>query len=497
MMVGEFAKTGDINILLKAKNDLEAEQNDGVCVFGYESLLLNHMGALMGNEDCEYAEAQAYTFSSLLVSDRRKRREKLYALSEKGYKRASEAIALDEADSNPQLALKYFFDCIGDKSVDQGRLHENIGFLYFNSDMLDVRDGISYIKKAADQYDRPFAQFIMASILFNGEGVEKDIESSYRYCKQAAMKGDIYALHWIGKDLLYAFEYPLQKNAELGISYITRAADGGNDRSQYLLGIEYYEGKNVPRDLEKAKYWLERSTWFGKEVDNVYAYLGAVHYALGNYQEAKKSFEKSWREKNIFENCEMLVDIYRKGLGGTPDPVSAITLIEQMISNRVGNRADCEYVADCYYEGVVVPKNDEKAANYYILIEDESAKIKYRLGCIAVKGETSILTKNNCIRFFESAGNGGIPDAYSKLAYYFLSLDNRDRALDYFKKSFSEGIADDGVMVGKIYEAGTVNMSKNITEAVKWYKAAAEKGSEKAKEELSHIKSTFLGYKRV
>lgn len=497
MMIGEYAKTGDINILLKAKNDLESERDDGVCVFGYESLILNHMGVLMGIEECEYAEAQAYTSSSLLVSDLGKRKKKLYALAEKGYKKASEAIAMDEADGNPTLALKYFFECVGDPSVDQGWLYENIGFLYFNSDMLDVKEGVSYIKKAADQYNRPFAQFILASMLFNGEGVDKDIENSYRYCKQAAMKGDIYALHWIGKDLLYAFEYPLEKNAELGISYITRAAEGGNEKSQYLLGIEYYEGNNVLRDLEKAKYWFDRSTWFGKEMDDVYAYLGAVYYALGNYQEARKALEKSWREKNIFDNCEMLVDIYKRGLGGDPDPVSAIHLIERMILNGIGNKADCEYVADCYYEGIVVPKNDEKAANYYVLIEDESAKIKYRLGCIALNGTSTLLTKNNCIRYFENAGNSGIPDAYSKLAYYFLSLDNRDRALDYFKKSFNAGNTDDGVMVGKIYEAGTATISKNLSEAVRWYKTAAEKGNDKAKEELSHIKSTFRGYKRV
>lgn len=496
-MIGEYAKTGDLNILLKAKNDLESECDGGVCVFGYESLVLNHIGVLKGIGECEYAEAQAFAYSSLLVSDPGKRKVKLSALALKGYKKASEAIAIDEADVNPKLALKHFFECIGDSSIDQGKLYENIGFLYFSSDMLDTRDAVTYIKKAADQYNRPFAQYILASMLFNGEGIEKDIENSYRYCRQAALKDDIHALHWIGKDLLYAFEYPLEKNVELGIDYITRAAEGGNEKSQYLLGIEYYEGNNVPQDLEKARYWLDRSTWYGKEMDDVYAYLGAVYYAMGNYLEAKRTFEKSWQVKRVFTNCEMLVDIYRRGLDGVPNPVAAIHLIEQMISTGVGNKSDCEYVADCYYEGIVVPKNDQKAANYYILIEDESAKIKYRLGCIALEGSSTLLTKNNCIRYFENAGKSGIFDAYSRLAHYFLSLDNRDRALDYFKKSFNEGNADDGVMVGRIYEAGTAVINKNMSEAVGWYKAAAEKGSEKAKEELSHIKSTFRGYKRV
>ena len=52
-------------------------------------------------------------------------------------------------------------------------------------------------------------------------------------------------------------------------------------------------------------------------------------------------------------------------------------------------------------------------------------------------------------------------------------------------------------MVGRIFEAGTPSMIKNMTEAVKWYKDAAAKGSIKAKEELTHIRSGIFGYKRI
>lgn len=192
-----------------------------------------------------------------------------------------------------------------------------------------------------------------------------------------------------------------------------------------------------------------------------------------------------------------LIQIYKKGLGCQQDISKAIEIINNMIDNNESNIEDVAFAAECYHLGRGILKDIDKAVRYYGYIENNNPFVKYTLGCIALEGNSTILSKNDCISYFEYAGNNGYSIAFSKLAHYFLSINNPSRALDYFKRSFNAGNYDDGVMVGRIYEAGTPSMPKNMGEAVKWYQTAADKGSAKAKEELTHIRSGLFGYKRI
>lgn len=489
----EFAKTRNNSLLIDAGK--QVENACGTKQQAYENLILNHIGGLLGINECEYTEAFQYVTGELLQLDQSKTMRLLDSLSSKGYSKATKAVANEYFSSDPPLAVKFYLKCLNDPSVDQGEINEQIGYLYFLSDMLETGEGYQYLKVAADQYNRGFAQFVLASMYFNGAGVEKDIETSYSYCMKAANNNDEHAEYWLGKDYIFAEEYPLDQNVELGLKYLNKASEKGHRMAQYILGFIYFDGDYVAKDSSKAEEFLIQAKY--GEIVGAYAYLGQINYERGDYDKAKEYLEISYGQYHSMLFAETLVKIYKNGLGCPADIQKAVALIDDMISNNSSNVEDVEFAANCYYEGKMVVRDMDKAVRYYKIIENNNPSAKYKLGCIALDESSSVLSKNDCIWYLEYAGVNGYPDAFSKLAHYFLSMNNRDRALDYFKRSFNAGNIDDGVMVGRIYEAGTLSICKNMNEAVNWYKVAAGKGSVKAKKELTHIKSGLFGYKRI
>ncbi len=492
--ITEFANTKDLRLLIAAGEGIENSAFPSQQSF--ENLILNHIGSLLGIQDCTYREAHLYADDGeLLKQDKNKARQKLQYLSSQGYAKAIMEVSFQCIDSDPKSALQYLRQCLNNPEVNQGEVNERIGYIYAASNVLDTQDGIPFLKVAADQYDRGYAQYILASLYFYGNGVEKDVETSFKYCLKAAGNGDSNAELWLGKDYIFAVDYPLEQNVALGIDYLTKAAEQGEADAHYFLGYLYYMGEYVPQDVDKAE-----GSFIMAEICNVpgaFAYLGQIYYERGEYEQAREHLEKSYSQYNLLLCATTLVQLYKNGLGGPQNIAKAVEVVDKLVSQDCAGAEDILFAADAYYAGKGIPRNIDKAVQYYQMIGNETPEIKYKLGCIALEGQSSLLSKNQCIFYLETAGNQGVRGAFSKLGYYFLSVNNADRAREYFQRSFQEGNVDDGVLVGKIYEAGTPSMYKNMNEAVRWYKMAAEKGSQKAMDELSHIKSTLFGYKRV
>jgi TPR repeat protein len=98
----------------------------------------------------------------------------------------------------------------------------------------------------------PRALFNLGQIYRLGLGVEKDLAKAEQYYRRAADLGHVGAQGNLGS--LY-FEREPPEGAE-AVRYWRLAARGGDPRSQYLLGIQYFNGDHVPRDYVVAHAWL-------------------------------------------------------------------------------------------------------------------------------------------------------------------------------------------------------------------------------------------------
>ena len=117
----------------------------------------------------------------------------------------------------------------------------------------------------------------------DGRGVLPDDEQAELWFRRAADVGYDFAQYALGK--------LLQSENRMGeaVSWYKKAADQGNSWAAYRLGKLYLEGKDVPKDVQKAVAYLTDSAEHG----NQYA-----QYALGKLyltgQNVKQDRERAW-----------------------------------------------------------------------------------------------------------------------------------------------------------------------------------------------------------
>ena len=104
-----------------------------------------------------------------------------------------------------------------------------------------------------------------------------------------ADKGNTTAL--INISNLYEHGFGVKINKKIALEYVIKAANLGDERSQYELGMNYEKGLYVERNIDKAEFWLEKSAKNGN-IDAIRAY--SILLATGK----GKGFENLSSEEN-------------------------------------------------------------------------------------------------------------------------------------------------------------------------------------------------------
>lgn len=97
------------------------------------------------------------------------------------------------------------------------------------------------------------AVFNLAQLYRLGKGVEKDLAKAEALYLQAAEGGLVAAQGNLGT--LYYFSVPDAPRVQQAMLWWRRAAVQGDARSQYLLGVLYFNGSHMERDHARAYGW--------------------------------------------------------------------------------------------------------------------------------------------------------------------------------------------------------------------------------------------------
>lgn len=98
------------------------------------------------------------------------------------------------------------------------------------------------------------AQFQLALMYGQGQGVAKDFEQAAKWLRKAAEQGLASAQSLLG--LLYAEGQGVPKNFAKSAKWYGKAAEQNDADAQFRLGLMYGDGRGVPRDYVKALMWL-------------------------------------------------------------------------------------------------------------------------------------------------------------------------------------------------------------------------------------------------
>lgn len=246
----------------------------------------------------------------------------------------------------------------------------------------------------------------------------------------------------------------------------------GNMYAKYSLGLCYYWGFGVPRDLQKALQLFKIAAKFG--ISPAYYMLGYM-YEHGiqegrNLAKSIKYYKEAAHHHHILANVE-LANIYHNGIGVEKD--DKLAFLYYQYAAAMGNLTAKKELASFYEKGIYVPRNRDKAKELYQEVFDENVK----------------RAQNND------------PNAALNLGFiYFEGLriinieQNFPLAFQYFEIAAKKQLPNAQNMLGVCYSMG-LGVDSNIKEAAKCFRVSAKSGLICAKGNL--VECFFNGFNQV
>ena len=147
----------------------------------------------------------------------------------------------------------------------------------------DYKQALMWFQKAAEQ-GHSIAQFNLAVMYYEGEGVEKDLKQAAIWCSKAAEQG--YSVAQFSLGVMYNKGKGVEKDREQAASWYLKAAKHGDADAQFNLAHMYQRGKGVKKDLEQAASWYLKAAQQGVS-DAQYSLAGMYEDGQGVKEDLK------------------------------------------------------------------------------------------------------------------------------------------------------------------------------------------------------------------
>ncbi len=354
------------------------------------------------------------------------------------------------------------------KAADKGHkvAQYNLGICFENGDCVNKDTSLAifwYIKSANLGYAP--AQCSLARCYEYGIGVEIDYETAENWCRKAAAQGHSKAKEALERIAKKAADAEARRIAEEEkrkkakeeenawnavkrgwsdavpvpriMPDLMKFAEKGKMEAQYLLGRSYRNGFCVPKDDEKAAYWLTKAGEQGhKDASFV---LGCIYEKGVNKQHPDYKQAAYWFQKSVDQGfVSALTDFAR--VNKKVEEADAVANLKSQAANDL-TKAKELYKAKKYAEAVALLKK---------YAEGDSAEVNFYLGTCYENGK-------------------GVPKDHSK-------------AFILIRQAADQGLAEAQFYIGELFEK-----SKQYFEASKYYSDAAEQdypGAAKAVERV-------------
>lgn len=234
-------------------------------------------------------------------------------------------------------------------------------------------------------------------------------------------------------------------------NYFTTASEQGNTGATFMLGICYENGYGLSKNTEKAFNLYQKAV--DKNVSFAYYRLGACYYyGMGvekNYEKASELLIKSSEQK--------MHTIYKQRNVEDDDVLTTIDYVKTIIKNIF---------------------NDEIIQSYYLL------------GLCYVNGQGVTIKSVKGIELLKKAATYGHSNALLTLGNYYYFGDNvpqdYGKAVELYQKSAEQGNQLAQFMLGKCYFNGE-GVAQNYRKGVYNFRKSALQGNPKAQCNLGWI----------
>jgi len=225
----------------------------------------------------------------------------------------------------------------------------------------DLTEAVKWYQKAATQGMAP-SQYNLALLLLEGEDIEKDVKEAMRLLLLCADAGFTQAYYTCAR-LYDSGENGIEKEPELAVNYLQKAADRGDVHAEYLLGAWTKQGKYVDKDYKEAFRWFQRAAQkgLGDALYMVGVFLDGGLAEAENKEEAVKYYKLA-AEKGIPEAQFALGECYEEGTGVGQNSTEAFRCYKTAADQGL---AMAQYsVGGCYESGIGVAQDSSIATLY-------------------------------------------------------------------------------------------------------------------------------------
>ena len=128
-----------------------------------------------------------------------------------------------------------------------------LGRLYRDGPLLtpDWVEARCWFEQAAREL--PGVQYALGKLLLADDAEVHNREQGIRWLTQAAEGGHEFAAYRLAKELLK------DGNVTEALPWLTMSAEADNPYAEYMLGKLYWEGEDIPQDMEQAIHWLTQA----------------------------------------------------------------------------------------------------------------------------------------------------------------------------------------------------------------------------------------------
>jgi TPR repeat protein len=277
------------------------------------------------------------------------------------------------------------------------------------------------------------------------------------------------------------------QTADESFQKVAAMANAGDSQAQYILGIAYYTGQQVPSDEKTAVEWWRRASLGGHP--DAGAYVGLA-YAQGlgdmpvNEAEAERRYLRAAQNGSALANVLLGIDGYKKN---TPaDKAEAMQRFRT--AKQQGNKPAKAFLEIITRKGTGARLDFSKNLDWKVETGKTSlAELYTRAGTNAFWGYIVEQDYTAAVSWWELAAKEDHATAQALLgtAYYTGRgvAQNETKAVMLFKTAAAKNEPLGQYMLGKAYLAGNV-VQKNKELAIKLFRAAGIADAERQAERL-------------
>lgn len=302
--------------------------------------------------------------------------------------------------------------------------------------------------------------------------------------QQRAEEGDAQAQFELA--LCYANGTDADRNAELALEWIRKAAEQGHINAQFALGLYYFLERSRNEQTSRIVNEYTRDKWIIKKSINPALDLGVGLAMSKKLTEANDDLAFEWfkkaAEQNHAEANYLLGQCYQNGIGAEQNNEIAFNCFR--ISAEQGMAESQYLLACCYFEGLGTAQNNELGMQWCEnAAENGIAEAQYHLACQLLDGNGVVQDIERGLKYLQRAADQEIHHAEMRLAECYaqgFGVEKSDElAFQWYEKAAKEEIAEAQFEVAKRHFEGK-GVDKSYANGMEWMIRAAGQGHAEA-----------------